>query len=837
MNAFCKIEDLVSESDVEQKLVWGVLTRPHPMGAGHVPAEIKTKVDIRRLEIGKGKELKIYYPDYLILINGLPMMIVEVKTRREDLVAAEREARLYATEVNGRFPSKLNPCLWTVVTNGDELALHASDSAMPLHRVKFAEMYAEHPEFTKILNLIQRDTLLKEAEAILRKIKPRRYKRPIDEVGGATVRNEELKPNSFGASLALNYRHLFNPVNHEDRARIVREAYIRSQRRERYVQSIDRVIRVAAPPSVSDARQIEDTENPRELTTQLRDYQKLTNQVLLLIGAVGAGKSTFVDYLQEVSLPPSVRAATVWVRINLNFAPVDKDKIYDWVADETIGELRKAHPEDDFDDFEVIEQVYKRELHKFKRGPLKPLKPDSSAYNERLSDEIARLQKDRNVTIKGMERFICANRGKLLVVVLDNCDKRTRDEQLLMFQVAQWIQGEFRCLVVLPIRDVTYDHHRHEPPLDTALKDLVYRIEAPSFQKVIDARIRLALEDIGHIKNKTSSYVMGDGIRVEYSNENLAKYLERIRKALFQEDSFARNVITGIAGGDIRRAMELFLDFCHSHFIDEKYIFGVTASPEEHAQKSRQGNRHDNADESQNYGLPPYIVHRVLMRSNRRFYDGNQSYIKNLFQCDPSDVRPTHFLRIDILHWLHENHQKKGPNGFRGYHRIETLVSNLVARGYDLTRSHTEIRYLIDAMCIATEHQRRDHEISPADLITLAPAGFVHIDLLSQFDYIAACVEDTWLDDPELLKLVANRIGGNGYKGHFDHQTFLFNARDALVYFQVRLKDPDLPTTGEFLSDDQIQPLFSLDTTEFNLQRAVSAYLQNRPGHRRRVQR
>jgi hypothetical protein len=35
-------------------------------------------------------------------------------------------------------------------------------------------------------------------------------------------------------------------------------------------------------------------------------------------------------------------------------------------------------------------------------------------------------------------------------------------------------------------------------------------------------------------------------------------------------------------------------------------------------------------------------VAHILFRMNRRFYDGNHSYVKNLFQCDPSDPKPDH---------------------------------------------------------------------------------------------------------------------------------------------------------------------------------------------------
>ena len=97
MSLFCDKADLITESDVEQKLVWPMLTTALPAGFGYSPAEIRTKNDIRKLVIGKGAE-KLYYPDYVIIFAGLPLIIGEVKKPGENIADAMREARLYAAE-------------------------------------------------------------------------------------------------------------------------------------------------------------------------------------------------------------------------------------------------------------------------------------------------------------------------------------------------------------------------------------------------------------------------------------------------------------------------------------------------------------------------------------------------------------------------------------------------------------------------------------------------------------------------------------------------------------------------------------------------------------------
>ena len=96
---FCALSDLVTESDVEQKFVYPLLTCDPPTGLGLLPADILTKTNLRRHPIGKGKSSKLYYPDYLIVLAGLPLLVIEVKAPTEPIATALDEARLYGNEV------------------------------------------------------------------------------------------------------------------------------------------------------------------------------------------------------------------------------------------------------------------------------------------------------------------------------------------------------------------------------------------------------------------------------------------------------------------------------------------------------------------------------------------------------------------------------------------------------------------------------------------------------------------------------------------------------------------------------------------------------------------
>ena len=504
----------------------------------------------------------------------------------------------------------------------------------------------------------------------------------------------------------------------------------------------------------------------------LRDRRQLENQVLLLIGSVGSGKSTFVDYVSLVALPGDLREKTVWVRVNLNEAPLSTDVAYTWLTRAIIAEIREQLPQGiDIDELSVLQKILTPELNAFRKGPLSLLDPDSIEYRTRLADEVIRLQRDLLVFAKCLARYICAGPGKLLIVVLDNCDKRTRDEQLTMFQVAQWVQTEFRSLVILPLRDVTYERHRHEPPLDTALKGLVFRIEPPPFSDVLQARVRLVLDEM-HVHSATAntlSYLLPNGIRVSYPASDQANYLASILRSLYEHDRFVRRVMTGLAGRDVRRALEIFLDFCTSGHIGEDEIYKI---------RFFEGK----------YVLPLSVVARVLLRMQRRFYDGTRGYIKNLVQCVPADPLPDHFVRLSILHWLQRHHRDLGPAGVIGFHAVSKIIQDLVQLGHDGIRVRDEMLFLAKEGCIVPEHLRLD-SIAETDLVKLTASGLVHLQLMANPDYLAACAEDTWMSDAGLARRVADRISLRGLRGQFSRLTSAKNAAELVDYLQKRALD------------------------------------------------
>lgn len=792
------IDELTTESDVEQKLVYPLLTLAEPEGL-HIPSScIKTKANIRRYTIGKGKEQKLYYPDYLIVVSGFPLFVVEAKGPDEDVMAGYRDARLYAAELNAAFPSGVNPVHFVASINGRRLMVGPWDSDSPKHQFSITDLDTASESFALLQSEVAYSRLSQIAAGLGNSLTKRPFFKPTRILGGQSVRNEEIGHNSFGATIALEFRHIFNPSTREDRAHIARNAYIPSKRRNRYVEPIDKIIRAAKPPSETDANTIEDTGSPQIIIDRLKQLKPLEHQVLLLIGSVGAGKSTFVDYLTEVALPKEILQDTVWVHINMNAAPISHDLIYDWLAEQILEGCRASCPGLDFDEIETLQRLYAVELNKFRKGPGSLLGLGTAKYNEMLANEIIRIQSDVRLNTKAHVRYCCAERSRLLIVVLDNCDKRIRDEQLLMFQAAEWVQKEFRTLIILPLRDETYDNHRHEPPLDTALKDLVFRIEPPLFQHVLTTRVQLALKEMERDpEDKLRSYCLPNGYRVEYPVTNQAFYLTSILRSVFEHDRYVRRMLVGLSGRNIRRAMELFLEFCHSGHIGEDEIFKMI---------------HFKGD----YALPLHLVVRVLLRMNKRFYDGEMAYIKNIFASDPQDPHPNYFIRLLILRWLARHFKEPGPTGIQGYRRVSDLKSELVSYGFSQEMLERELIFLLKAQCVVSENFRVD-ALDDEDLIRLAPAGFLHLESIYMIDYLAAIAEDTWFKDESIARDVAQKIGN--LSTHYIANTAIKNARKLIDYLAQELS-LSFPSPEAFIQGSLWRDLVSIKDAVTTVERA-----------------
>lgn len=754
------IENLTSESDVEQKFIVPLLTMSAPDGLGYSAADFKTKTDLRKLSIDKGRTGKLYFPDYAIVLDSLPLLIIEAKTPNSDLQEAFREARLYATELNALYPRNFNPCERIIATDGLTTFAGYWDQNDPILVISPNEYDSISANFAKLLDFASHAALKLRAKELLRTIRTTaRYFRPVQMLGGQSVVEEEIGDNSFGTNISIEYKYLFNPETTIERAAVVHNAYVASRKKQAHVNPIDRLIRTALPRKIVDARLVNDSSNPTEILDAIAAYGRDQSAICLLIGSVGSGKSTFTDYLHLEALPVQLSKSTEWINLNLNLAPLSREFIYQWTINQIKAHIHALHADADLNSLETIRKIFSAELSIVAKGKAALFAPESEKFAEVIFTEIERLQTDPVGNLSSLIDYIYKKNNKLLIIVLDNCDKRARDDQLLMFEVASWLKSTFPCMVFLPLRDTTYDQFKNEPPLDTVVKDLVFRIDPPLLERVIQARLDYAVRHIEAQQSKFR-YSLSNGMHVECNREEVSAYLKSIVTSLFQDQLFKR-VITGLSGRNIRKGLEIMLDFCKSGYIESEDILKIKTTNGMHR-------------------LENHVIAKILFKGKRRYYSNSESNVKNLFWSEEADDLPDPLVRVAILEWLKKRWRIPGPNQIIGFHQAGALIADLQVFGHSSNRAKVELSKLIADGCIFCES--KDNSVDEHDLISISPSGQIHLDLLRNVNYLAAVSEDVMFRENQIAKLIADNISGRGTFGIGTRATTIQNAKILVDY-------------------------------------------------------
>lgn len=788
MALFCDYSALITESDVEQKLIYPFLIADEPMGLGLDATQILTKKLLRGKAIGKGQSYKYYFPDYLINMRGIPIVVIEAKKPDEDLGKAYAEARLYAQEVNAGFPHKINVCQIAMVCNGTETWVGYTDQDEPYLKITFEEFSVENAKFMEVINFLSKNKLEKIANQPYEKARGKaEYFTPVSKLGGKRVQNAELEENTFGRTFILENKTIFDPKSEQDMALIVENAYISSTKREQHIEPIYKEIKKFEIPNIKNTTLLS-TNEPIELIQKMSQCIEEKNDaysLMLLVGNVGSGKTTFIRYFKKMFLEstyPDLAKQCDWIFLNMNNAPISSNEIYDWIKLNIIEVLKSNHPDIAFSEMETIKKIFRKEIKDFEVGIGSLLKNDEKEYNRELYNILKTLMEDKNNYLNALLIYLKESRRTLPIIVLDNCDKRNKDEQLLMFQVAEWIRTLFKCIVILPMRDSTYDMYRNEPPLDTVVKDLVFRIDPPDLLKVIQAR----LDYIVRITNQTdTTFILKNGMNVSMQKRELIEYFKCILLAI-RNNRGAADIFYRLSDKNTRNGIQLFEDFCKSGHILADDILNIRALGRE-------------------YELPLYKFLNALLRKNRKYYNGEESNFVNLFYSDFHDDMPDPFVRIDILYWLKNKIVQEGPAGIKGMFPASELFRELQLFGHELHVLERELNYLIKKGLILSETLSNSAEKD--DLVKIALPGSLHLRLLKNVAYLAACAEDVLFKDVTVMTAITQRLKSNTYTS----KTSMALTANDLVQYLLEYKKEFCAYPEQYICEDSNIKIFDLN--------------------------
>jgi len=730
--------DFTSESDVEQKYILPFLS--HASYLNLPLAWIRTKEYLSPTELDKKAGKKHgYVPDYSIWLSGFPLIIIEAKSPDIDIEVGLREARLYAAEINKRYPPKINPIAFIVACNGREFAVSESDSETQVLISKLSDLQPGTAALNAIQGVIGKEALERHAKDIATHFQHRPFYRTSAFMGGQNALNYLLGVNEFGIELFPVLTKYFGNEAEEATDEIIRRAYVSSEEATTYGSVLETYLkdrlRLASKGAVQPI--VTGRSNASGLTEAISQFSQnpsFYGRVQLIIGAVGAGKSTFTKRYYNFLIPKELRAATKWAFVDFNVLPPDLKNLRTWIADKFISSFSETNRVD-VDSLKELEKIFGADLNKFEKGPAKLIREASeNEYRRKKADALTQWVADKEKFVESIARYYSGDKHFGLVIVFDNVDRRSRDEQLKIFEAAQWFKDITRALVIVNLRDTTFEAHRDEPPLDAFINAVNFYIRPPRFAQVIRKRLELILENLAGEISPIQTYTLESGTKISYPASRLGEFLVGIYSSLFQSRTFQfAAALEALVAKNVRRALGMFADIIVAPHVLAGDLTGAALT-------------------EGSLRIPEARLIRALMRGRYKYYSSRSPYIKNILTADLDHNRPSNFLYADILEYLIINRKEKIDFHVEGYATVETVVKKMSQLGYDEQDAFKATTTLVGWGLIEPESLVLE-QLHYEDAVRVHASGFIHMRYFAQTgEYLVGVTTDTAFSSREIAE-------------------------------------------------------------------------------------
>ncbi|WP_222845005.1 hypothetical protein, partial [Kocuria sp. CNJ-770] len=443
-----------------------------------------------------------------------------------------------------------------------------------------------------------------------------------------------------------------------------------------------------------------------------------SHRPIVLLGGVGSGKSTFIQHLVRIDARAVFQDA---IAIMVDYG---RGATFSSPSEYAVDRIRTVLLEDydiDIDDFEFVEDVYRKDLQRFDRGVYGQLKGiDEPTYRIKRIEHLAALLGNRAEHLRRSISRITRTRRRQVVIFLDNVDQRDHHDQNKVFLAANELAASWDATVFVTLRPETYYESQRYGAV-SGYHPRVFSISPPRTDVMLQKRIEFALRVLSGGGDVRTT---GGGLGLE--SESLESFLRVL------EHNFARNfpllaLIDNMAGGNMRRALAFVTQFIGSGHVDTEKIIEI---------QNRTPGR---------YVVPIHEFLRSLIHGDAEYYDPHTSPIANMFSIDRPDARNHFLLPMSLEYILSKGDAKDSA----GYVQLEDVYSHLQGLGFSLDAVAFALNY--HARFRLIESPLSDVDVTQAERCRITTIGAYTLNHFpSLFTYCDAMVVDTPILDSDV---------------------------------------------------------------------------------------
>ncbi len=694
------------------------------------------------------------YMDYSLIIRRRPFIAVEAKREGKAFVLpltsskylkisgallteknveeAVAQVRGYCSEAGIRYGIATNGYAWII--------FRAIREDMPWRdggaRV-FSSLENIESNFTEFWNLvsytaIQAGSLDREFGTTLQA--SRKMHRVIDRLFNSDL---PLQRNRLHAQLHPLLQSIFLDIADQDPLEILQSCYVHTGSLRIVARDLNAVI-IDAIPRFLQEQGTEPVHQSAGDSGQFGDAisDALTSrngQLYLLLGGIGSGKTTFIKrYEREVGIP-LLNERALWFHLDFLEAPIDPSTVETYAWNELLKQLRSRYASENYETRKNIKRAFSDNVQALQQT-LRAFTMPAGEFERALSPYLEKWQSITSEYAPRLLRVLQKDRHARVILFIDNVDQLSPSYQAQVFLLAQRMTRSIDALTVLSLREESYYTANLQRTL-TAYTSRKFHIASPYFSKMIDSRIRYAL-DILEKSRGPVEYVLGRGIPID--RKAVADLLRIIEKSIFESNKNIARFIEAICFGNMRQALDMFTLFMTSGATDVDKMLSIY-------------------DREGAYYVAFHEFVKSIMLGDRKYYKDEASPIMNLFDCG-SERNSSHFTCFRILKALSLRRGESSREG-QGYVEISPFLSkseDIFDNKQDFVRSMERLLkpQLIEANTKSTE------SIVGASHVRLTSAGWYYFTyLVKSFAYLDLVLQDTPINDDSVVQSLTSLLG------------------------------------------------------------------------------
>jgi hypothetical protein len=181
--------------------------------------------------------------------------------------------------------------------------------------------------------------------------------------------------------------------------------------------------------------------------------ESYAGKLLLILGGIGAGKTTFLKRFFRLTDADILNKKAVWFYISFLGPPVDSSKIDEFIYKKILYDIREKYSDTVKEDRRTIKKAYKKELTRMNSTIFEPERLDANEIEKHITPLIKEWQNNICDYTKHLLALFPI-RNKAIIICLDNVDQLPPLHQEQVFLIAQNIFRETNSIVILALRIV-----------------------------------------------------------------------------------------------------------------------------------------------------------------------------------------------------------------------------------------------------------------------------------------------------------------------------------------------------------------------------------------------